>query len=201
MPTPSPVLVYIPEELRGPRVLLRPYRPDDAPLFWEAVAESRDHLAPWLPWVNLYKSVDDAREFMIRARAWWMLRRDLIVGIFDLEGRRLLGGSGLHRMDWEIRAFEIGYWIRRTAQGRGYVTEAVQLLTRMAFETLEANRVEIRMDPRNEPSRRVPERLGFVLEGTLRACAPDSGGKPSDRHVYALTRDDYRRLDWSNSGG
>lgn len=193
-----PILIEIPEQIDGARVRLRPYLPEDAPAIWEAVDESREQLAPWLPWVHRYSSLDDAREFVARARAWWILRQDLIVGIFEHEGGRFLGGSGLHRINWQLRSFEIGYWLRRTAEGHGYMRETVQLLTRLAFDTLEANRVEIRVDPRNTRSRNVAERLGYVLEGTLRNSMPDSEGRPRDQHVFALTPEDYQELAWRN---
>ena len=196
MSTRSPVLIEIPEEVHGPRITVRPYRPEDAPALWEAVEESREHLAPWLPWVRHYESVEDAREFTVRARAWWMLRQDLIMGVFERESGGFLGGTGLHRFDWSLRSFEIGYWLRRSAEGRGYMREAVAVLTRLAFDTLSANRVEIRMDPRNVRSRNVAERLGFILEGTLRNSLLDSDGVPRDQHVFALLPDNYQELEW-----
>ncbi len=69
----------------------------------------------------------------------------------------------------------------------------IEVPSRCAFDRLQANRVEIRMDPRNPRSRRVVERLGFVLEGTLRRCAPGADGRPEDRHVFALIREEYAR--------
>ncbi len=163
---------------------------------WDAVEESRQHLAAWVPWVHKLQSLDDERAAIIRMRAHWMLREDLTVGIFDRGTGRYLGGSGLHRINWDLRIFEIGYWIRVTAEGRGYVTEVVQLLTRLAFDRLAANRVEIYVDPHNVRSLKVPERLGFVLEGTLRRSRPGPDGRPQDRRVFALVREDYLRLAW-----
>ena len=64
-----------------------------------------------------------------------------------------------------MRRFEIGCWIRASAQGQGDVSEAVQALTRMAFSELQARRVEIRMDEKTQRSRAVAERCGFELEG------------------------------------
>ena len=193
----SPLLIELPEYLDGSRVRLRPFCADDAPVLWEAVDESREHLAPWLPWAATYRSVDDAREFVTRAAAWWLLRHNLPVGIFERETGRLLGGCGLQGITWDLRSFEIGYWLRRTAEGRGYMSEAVQLLTRWAFDALAANRVFIRMDVRNQRSQAVAARLGFVHEGTLRNALSDAEGKPRDVHVYALIPEDYRGLPWA----
>ncbi len=197
MPAPSPLLIVLPDRVEGPRVRLRPYRAEDAATLWDAVQESRDHLEPWMPWVHEYQAPDDVREYLVRARARWQLREDLAVAILERETDRLLGGSGLHRMNWPLRTFEIGYWLRRGAEGHGFASEAVQLLARLAFDTLDANRVEIRMDARNERSRRVAERLGFVLEGTLRRAAADVNGRPTNVHVFALLPEEYWRLPWA----
>src|SRR5258707_266173 len=83
-----------------------------------------------------------------------IVRERLPVGIFELTSGSFLGNSGLERVDWQLRRFEIGYWLRAGAQGRGYIHEAVRLLTALAFRELAAKRVQIRMDPRNERSER-----------------------------------------------
>ena len=193
---PSEPAADFPEELRGPRVLLRPLELEDAAAVWTAVEESRGHLEPWLPWVQSLRSIEDARANIVMLRERAVLRADWTVGIFDRVTGRYLGGSGLHRIRWDSRTFEIGYYIRASEEGKGYITESVQLLTRLAFDRLRANRVEIYIDPRNARSIRVPERLGFVLDGTLRHFRAGAEGRLEDRYLFALIRDDYHRLSW-----
>jgi RimJ/RimL family protein N-acetyltransferase len=190
------LLIELPQELVGERVVLRPYEDSDAAELWQAIDESRQHLGAYMPWVTSYHTPDDALGNVRRFHARWLLRENLVVGIFEPGTSRLLGGSGLHRIDWGIRRFEIGYWLRQSAVGRGFVSEAVQLLTRFAFDKLQANRVEIRMDVANERSRAVPERLGFVYEGCLRRSMPDVNGEARDIDMFALVRDDYTQLAW-----
>jgi RimJ/RimL family protein N-acetyltransferase len=190
------MLIELPDELLGPRVRLRPYREADALALWEAIDESRAELEAWMVWAKHYRSPADAPPFIRRAQAQWLLREDLTVGIFERASGRYLGGSGLTRMDWTIRRFEIGYWVRSSATGQGYATETTQVLARFAFERLAAQRVEIRMDARNSRSRAVPERLGFVFEGCLRNGHPDVDGRPADVLVYALLPDEFARLPW-----
>src|SRR5260370_1495474 len=149
-----------------------------------------------MPWVKEYGALEDALATIRRLRARWLLREDLITGIFERATGRFLGGSGLNRIDWTIRKFEIGYWLRTSAIGHGYVTETVQLLTRMAFDHLDANRVEIRMDVRNTRSRAVPVRLGFGFEGCMRRSLPDMHSQPGAIDLFALIREDYDRLPW-----
>jgi ribosomal-protein-serine acetyltransferase len=76
---------------------------------------------------------------------------------------------------WEIPSFEIGYWLRRSAEGHGYMSEAARLLTDFVLNDLKANRVEIQCDERNTHSANVARRLGYVQEGRLRneVQAPD----------------------------
>lgn len=190
----TPILTDLPDALLGERVLLRPLRPGDGAAMWPAVEESREQISPWMPWVDKAHSADDQEEFARRSAAQWLTREALMVGIWDRAAGQYLGGSGLHRIDWAVPAFEIGYWLRTSAWGQGYVSEAVRVLCRFAFETLGANRVEIRCDGHNERSLAVPRRLGFVQEATLRNETRDGSGKLRDTLIFALTPADYEQV-------
>src|ERR1700692_1788981 len=168
-------LIPLFEELRGERIVVRPYRESDAQVLQEAVAESRDHIRPWLPFADAHQTVEESRDWIIHTLAQWLLREDLTMGMWEVATNRYLGGTGLHPHNWDTGYFEVGYWIRASAEGHGYITEAVRLLASYAFDTLKANRLEIRCDELNVRSAAIPQRLGFVREGCLRndATAPD----------------------------
>jgi len=190
--TRHPTLIPLPDDLRSSRLLLRPFRPSDADQIFAAVDESREHLRPWMAWVDDHVSVDNSRDWCARCAANWLLRSELTVGVFAAASGRYLGCVSLHDPDWDLRAFGIGYWLRASALGHGYATEAVCMLVDLAFGPLAARRVELRCDARNGPSRRVAERVGFVREGRLRNAfiAPD--GQLADELVFGLTPDDAR---------
>ena len=183
----NPLLIEVPEALETERLLIASPRPGIGPLMSLAVAETIGQLSPWMAWAQQVPGIEEAEAVVRQQMADFILRKDLPYQIYDKakEGRRLLGGTGLHRMDWELRSFEIGYWIRASAQGQGYVTEAVLALTKMAFEQLRARRVEIRMDDVNVKSRAVAERCGFELEGILRQDSLSPSGVPRNTCVYA----------------
>lgn len=191
---PPVILRELPEEITGERILLRPFRVEDAPAVHEAIAESVAHLQPWLPWAKPEYDLVEAQSFVRRALAKWILREDLAIGIWKRDTGRYLGGTGLHRIHWDIPAFEIGYWLRQSEEGRGYMAEAVTLLTRCCFETLKANRLEIRCDTRNLRSANVPRRLGFIHEATLRNDSRATTGELRDTFIFTLTPEDYERL-------
>jgi RimJ/RimL family protein N-acetyltransferase len=188
-----PTLIDLPFELRGSRVLLRAYRADDAEDVFAAIDESRDHLRPWVSWVDNHRTVDDVRDYCIRSQASWLLRTELALAIFDSASGQYLGGTGLHDPDWELPAFEIGYWLRVTAIGHGYATESTRLLTDFALSRLQARRVTLRCDARNDASRRVAERAGFILEGRRRnvSMAPDRTLR--DDLVYGIVPGDLEQ--------
>lgn len=180
------------EELRGERVLIRPYRETDAPDLQAAVAESRDHLRPWLPFADRHQSVEETHDWILHCMTHWMLREDMTVGLWDAATNHFVGGSGLHPRNWDIPFFEIGYWVRQSAQGKGYVSEAVKLLSDYALIMLGARRVMIRCDERNIRSAAIPERLGFVREGRLRNSEITQDGHLRTMLVFSLTPDDPR---------
>lgn len=190
----NPLLLDFPSELRGERILLRPFRDEDSLALWTAVEGSREHLKRWMPWVNDHNSQDFSREYIRKMQAKWILREDLLMGIFGLADNRLLGASGLHRIDWSVPAMEIGYWLHPESEGQGYTTEAVRLLVDFAIDHLCAERLEIRCDSKNVRSAAVPARLGFAQEATLRCSRRNTDNSLGDSHVFALMRADVLKL-------
>lgn len=183
-------LVPLFEELHGERVIVRPHTIADFDELWEAIQESRDYLRPWLPFAD--QSPDDLRVWLTHAEARWATRETLGCAIVDRATGRLAGNIGLMIHDWEIGSFEIGYWLRVSAAGKGFMTEAVRLLTNFAFDHLWANRVEIRCDARNERSAAVPRRLGFTQEAHLRWARTFVDDTIRDMLIFALIGSDPR---------
>ncbi|MBS0446490.1 MAG: GNAT family N-acetyltransferase [Proteobacteria bacterium] len=188
----DPLLIDFPERIETDRLILRSARPGDGPAVNAAVLETLDDLRPYMPWAQAAPTLEASETDVRRMYGKFALRQDMPLLMFErgLDGCEGLyaGGTGLHRIDWAVPRFEIGYWCRRSRQRRGYVAEAVVALSHFAFETLGARRVEIRMDDRNEPSWRVAERAGYTLEGVLRQDSLSPSGEPRDTRVYAKVR-------------
>lgn len=188
-------LLEIPEEIVGERVLLRPYRAGDGDALWDAVDSSREHLKQWMPWAEKHDSPTTSEAVVRRLGATWQLRDDMTYGIWDKQTAELLGGTGLHRIDWNVPRFEIGYWIRKSAEGKGYITESTRLLCGFAFEVLKARRVSILCDSRNHRSAAVPKRLGFIQEGLLRNECVDTVGNLRDTLIFGITDTEWHNRD------
>ena len=189
--TLDPLLEDVPERIETERMILRVARGDDAASLNAAVCESLADLRVYMPWAQTAPSLAQSNADCRRMQAKFLLREDLAMFMFErgVDGSEggFIGGTGLHRISWVVRRFEVGYWCRTSRHGRGYVTEAVQALTRFALDRLRARRVEVRMDESNERSWKVAQRAGFAFEGVLRSDSLNPLGVARDTRLYALT--------------
>jgi RimJ/RimL family protein N-acetyltransferase len=62
------------------------------------------------------------------------VRKNFTLSIYSRDGNTFIGSTGLHRPDWDVPRLEIGYWIHKDFEGKGYITESTIALTRYAFE-------------------------------------------------------------------
>jgi RimJ/RimL family protein N-acetyltransferase len=170
------------------RLALCPPSEDFVPEVLEAIRETFEALNAWMPWARRMPTLEEQRAYAGEARRKFESGEDLAFALFDKASGLYAGGSGLHRIDWSVPRFEIGYWVRGRFQGRGYATEAASGLAGVAFDQLGARRVEIRCDDRNRRSAQVAERAGFVLEGILRHELRHVDGTLRDTRVYARVR-------------
>jgi RimJ/RimL family protein N-acetyltransferase len=165
----DPILLEFPYSFDTERLTIRGPLPGDGEKVHAAVVESVNELRPWMPWAA--GKILSVEEYEIRLREGQMKflsREDLWMMILLKGTNTIIGGTGLHRIDWNVPKFEIGYWVRTSYARQGYITEAVAALTDFALNTLGAKRVEIRCDERNVRSAAIPQRLDFVHEATLR---------------------------------
>ncbi len=164
----KPILIDFPYSFETDRLTIRGPLPGDGKELHAAVLESLDELRPWMPWaMNMLNETQ--YEARVREGQLKFLSREDLWLILLLKGTNtIVGTSGLHRIDWNVPRFEIGYWARTSYARQGYISEAVVGISDFAFEQLGAKRVEIRCDATNERSATIPRKLGFNYEGTLR---------------------------------
>ncbi|GIN57280.1 GNAT family N-acetyltransferase [Lederbergia ruris] len=182
----NPILKEFPEEFSTERLVIRMPRPGDGKVVHEAIRASINELKPWMPFAQKEQSEQDVEVNIRSAYISFLKREDLRLLVFLKETGEFVASSGLHRIDWSIPKFEIGYWIDSRFSGEGYMTEAVKGIAQFAFRELQARRVEIRCDAKNMKSRAIPERLGFSLEGILKNddVSPDTN-QLRDTCIYA----------------
>ncbi|WP_028782511.1 GNAT family N-acetyltransferase [Thalassobacillus devorans] len=164
----NPVLIDFPSAFETERLQIRMPLPGDGKAVHEAKEASHEELKAWMPFAQQRGTLEETEANVRESHAKFLTREDLRLHIFLKESGAFIGSSGLHRINWKVPKFEIGYWIDTRYAGKGYMSEAVEGITAFAFNELKAGRVEIRCDTENKASRVIPERLGFDLEGVLR---------------------------------
>lgn len=171
------------------RLLLRPLRGEDGVELFEIFSDPtvmRYWSTP--PW----SSVQVAHEGIARHIQAMASGEYLQLGIERRTDRRLIGTCSLFSFAPQSKRAEVGYALAKAAWGHGYMQEALGALLTYAFSTLELNRIEADIDPRNEGSVRTLRRLGFQQEGYLRERWIVSG-EVSDSALYGLLRGEWQK--------
>lgn len=169
----------------------------DAEEGYQLVMQNYEHLRRWLPWLDETYALEHAREFIRRNLQGFAENKGFGARIV-FQGR-MAGQIGFNMLDWKNSRTEIGYWLAEAFQGKGIMTKACRAFVGHAFDVLNLNRVEICCVTGNERSRRVPERLGFKLDGVLREgeWLHDSF---HDLAVYSMLASEWRDKDSLSKG-
>lgn len=161
--------------------------PRHAEELFALVDRNREYLRRWLNWVDRTNSADDTGAFVGRQLRQLADNSTIAAGIWHTG--TLVGTIGLEYVS--AGCMEIGYWISEASQGKGIVTRACEALISRAFDELGVNRVQIRVEPGNDRSRAIPERLGFTPEGTLRQSGMNADWEPVDMLMYSLLKNEW----------
>ena len=153
--------VRLPERLGRPdRLLLRRLIVDDAETIGLVVAESVEHLRPWLSWIaDEPLPLEERCAALLRWEREWISGDGVRMGVFL--GDRMVGGCGLHTRDG-LSGLHVGYWTHPAFVGRGLATTAAGLLTDAALAVERIAHVEIHHDKANVASSSIPRKLGYV---------------------------------------
>jgi RimJ/RimL family protein N-acetyltransferase len=173
--------------LETPRLLLRPFRDNDI----EALVA--------------YRSDPDVERYQMWQNYNQAQGKDLISGNKELDFRmggrfqialehkashRLIGDLYLRIDENDRRLGEVGYTLAKEYQGQGLATEAMKALLKHCFETLKMHRLSATADPRNLPSLRLLERLGFRREAYFIKSLWFKGAWADDV-VYGLLSEEF----------
>lgn len=175
----------------GERIRLRGVERDDIPRFYEWINDPQvlEGLSIYLP-----MSMADEEKWLERAASREQAEKPLAIEMQDGGGWRLIGNCGFFDFDWTSRAGEIGIMIGdRSVWDQGFGTETVGLMLKHGFETLNLNRVVLRVYDNNRRAIRAYQKAGFTHEGTLRQAAYKNGVY-HDLHVMSVLRSEWDEL-------
>jgi RimJ/RimL family protein N-acetyltransferase len=169
------------------RLVLRPLAPADAGALF-AVFSDPEVMRYWssAPWTEM----EQADEYVENAAQGIEDESMLRLGIEIAATGQLIGQAALYSFNQQNRRCDVGYALGRAHWGRGYAGEALEALLSHGFASLDLNRIEADIDPRNEASASALLRLGFRHEGLMRERWIVNG-EICDTAFYGLLRSDW----------
>ncbi len=112
--------------------------------------------------------------------------------VFDKVKKEYAGTTRYMNINWKYKVLEIGStWIGREFQGTGLNGQMKKLMLDYAFETLNFEKVEFRIDERNIRSRKAVEKLGCKLEGILRKNVYLTDGYKRNTCCYGILKEEW----------
>jgi diamine N-acetyltransferase len=181
----------------GELVRLRAMEREDTKMAYEWVndPEVTRNLALYLPMSN-----QDEEQWFERVTHGDPNERPLAIEVRDGADWKLIGNCGVFNIEWVNSNAELGILIgEKSAWNKGYGTEVMTLLLRHCFETLNLNRVFLRVYTDNGRGIRAYQKAGFVEEGRMRE-AVFKHGRYDDVIIMSVLRSEWQRRSKEKQG-
>jgi len=172
-------------KLRGTKLYLRYPKIEDFAEFMALYESSKNHFRGLVQPITkretfdklLEKANQDEMEFFFICR----IENGAIVGVINL--------SQIFRFRFQ-NAY-LGYFLGEQFTGKGYMTEAVEIILNYAFKDLKLHRLEANVQPNNTPSINILKRAGLTKEGFSRKYLK-IGGRWRDHERWAIIVEDWK---------
>lgn len=192
----NPLELEIPTRTESSQVLLRCYVPADAEQVLAFLRANADLLKRDFPALSDYVARSDNNTTLLYDyERLWKKREAFHYAIWDKDAQAYAGEASLRNIEWAVPKGEVSYLVGAAFSGRGIASEAVLLLSSLAFTDLRMEKLQIRCDAENLVSQRVAEHCGFNIEGVLR----NDMRSPADNTLrtviyYGMTAEDFRSM-------
>ena len=181
-------------EITGQKVILRPPQYSD----WKAWADERKknklYLQPWEPLWSINEL--ERSSFVKRVRMFERLSHNdqaYSFLIYKSDNEDFIGEVNISNVQRGIiQSCTIGYWIAKDCEGKGMMSESLELVKEFIFNELKLHRIEAACLPHNMPSLKVLLKNGFIKEGTARKLLKIND-KWQDHTVLSFILDDFKK--------
>ena len=170
-----------------PRLILRCWDPADTTALAGIIAESLEHLRPFVEWAqNEPRPFGEKLAEVRKWRAEFDLDYMWHYAVLTAEDERLIGALMMARRGPDVA--ETGGWVTVSALGHGYFPEATAAAMRAGFEVMELTRIQATNLPTNEKLLRATADLGFTQEGQMRHLV---NGRHVDEMLWSMLADEW----------
>jgi len=152
-----------PETLVGDTIILEKLEQFHAEDLYELIDKNRDYISIYLPWMTESYCFEDTAKFITMKEENFEDQEGFAYVIIDKDTDAILGSIGASIKGRGLA--EVGYWLSEDCQGKGVMTQALDLIIEFAFEDTSIIRIDLYTLPDNEKSMMVAKRNGFAFEG------------------------------------
>ncbi len=161
----------------------------NADIILDLINRNREYLAKYLSWVDETTSTDviientkkTLKAFGEKTGIGWVVKFD----------KQIIGRISIWEAEEKSRIFEVGYWIAEAFSRKGIMTECIKKVIDIGFDYLKAEKIEICCIDENTGSNRIPQKLGFLKEGTRRNSLKIRD-KIYNMNIYGLLKEERR---------
>lgn len=182
------ILIDLPESTETTRLVLLAPKAGLGQKLYEAMMDGYEDYVKWLAWPATCPDSSAVELECRKHQADFILRSCIRYLILDKHTGEFIGRCAFPpaQANWSIPQFGISYFIRKSKRKHGFATEAVRAMAALAFNSLNARKVEIFCDVENTASIKIPLNLGFKLEYVQKGGWPRSDGALATLQAYSI---------------
>lgn len=161
----------------------------DAKVLFKEIQESKNEIAPWLPWAKEMKKVEQEAEFLAVTLKHFGAGNSLNCVIFYHDQQ--VGMISFNKIDNVNKLADIGYWLGTRWTHKGIMHRAVLAMLEVGFTDYQLNKIIIRAAIDNQPSNLVAQKLNFHLDGINREAEKYANNKFRDLNEWSLLKSEW----------
>ncbi|MDI3473751.1 MAG: [ribosomal protein S5]-alanine N-acetyltransferase [Candidatus Woesearchaeota archaeon] len=131
-------------------------------------------------------SIEKALEYINNSKKNILERKSYILGIYEKRTEELVGTIGFFDLDDKNKNGELGFWIAKNYWNKGYMTEAIKIMTNYIFTELGYHRISAHFHELNKAVGRILSKAGYEKEGELKEAIKSKEGKYYNEIIYGI---------------
>lgn len=167
-----------PVKIESSLIFIRSYKLGDAPALFRLIENNRNILKDYFPMsVENNTSVMASRHYILERNSDRKNGKSLFAGIFTADGTQLIGQICAKDINWRVPKCEVGYFIDKNFLQKGIGSASLDLFSNYCFESLKIAKITLRIEPKNNASKKLAEKCGYEMIGIAKNDFRSSEGR------------------------
>ncbi len=180
------------KKIETERLILQPYMVQNYRAVFQLIQKNKPRLIHSFPNMLSATETEAATKDFVQQKIFdWNKNKSFAYHLLLKENHQLVGHFNIKDIDWKNKECELAYFIDVDFEKKGYVSEAIHKILRLAFLFLEMQHVTARVVTSNLASQRVLQKNGMQYEGTFYNAYTTYDLQLVDTYRYGISKDDF----------